>query len=54
MTQDLHCIKPDYIDPNTRHQVVRLHQTMSKISIEFYIANTNIAKVYIHVVFRRR
>jgi hypothetical protein len=27
---------------------------MSKIFIEFYIINTNIAKVYIHVVFRRR
>jgi hypothetical protein len=27
---------------------------MSKIFVEFYIANTNIVKVYIHVVFRRR
>jgi hypothetical protein len=27
---------------------------MSKIFVEFYITNTNIAKVYIHVVFRRR
>jgi hypothetical protein len=27
---------------------------MTKIFIEFYITNTNIVKVYIHVVFRCR
>jgi hypothetical protein len=27
---------------------------MSKIFVEFYIANKNIAKVYINMVFRRR
>jgi hypothetical protein len=27
---------------------------MNKIFVESYIANTNIAKVYIHVVFRHR
>jgi hypothetical protein len=27
---------------------------MSKIFVKFYIANTNIAKFYIHVVFRHR
>jgi hypothetical protein len=51
--QDLHCIKPDYIDLNMRHQAVRLHRAMNKIFVEFYIANKNIAKVYITVVFRR-
>jgi hypothetical protein len=30
------------------------HQATSKIFIDCYIANTNIAKVYTHVVFRRR
>jgi hypothetical protein len=37
-----------------KRQVVQLHQATSKIFIEFYIANKNIAKVYINVVFRRR
>jgi hypothetical protein len=30
--QDLHCIKPDYIDLNYIKQVVRLHQATSKSS----------------------
>jgi hypothetical protein len=47
---DLHYIKPDIIDPNIN---VKLYDYI-KIFVEFYIANTNIAKVYIHVVFRRR
>jgi hypothetical protein len=51
--QDLHCIKPNYIDLNIRHQAVRLHRAMNKIFVESYIANKIIAKVYIHVVFHR-
>jgi hypothetical protein len=48
--RDLHCIKPNYTDLNIN---VKLYDYI-KIFVEFYIANTNIAKIYIHVVFRRR
>jgi hypothetical protein len=47
---DLHCIKPEINDPNIN---VKLYDYI-KIFVEFYIVNINIAKVYIHVVFRCR
>jgi hypothetical protein len=60
-----HCRAAERLHPQNLHQAglhrpehqcqaVRLYQTISKIFVEFYIANTNIAKVYIHVVFCRR
>jgi hypothetical protein len=50
--QDLHRIKPDYIDSNINiklYDYINLRQDI----VELYIANINIVKVYINVVFRR-
>jgi hypothetical protein len=47
---DLHCIKPEINDSNIN---VKLYDYI-KIFVEFYIANINVTKVYIHAVFRHR
>jgi hypothetical protein len=42
--QDLHCIKPDYIDPNIDIKLYDYTKLCQDI-VELYIANINIAKV---------
>jgi hypothetical protein len=53
--RDLHRIKLDVTDP--KYINVKLYDYIklrTNISIEFYIVNKNIAKVYINVIFDRR
>jgi hypothetical protein len=51
--QDLHSVKPDYIDSRISTSNCTTTSSYVKIIGEFYIANINITNVYINVIYCR-